>query len=204
MVQRVGVGDLGRLSGSAFSCSVGVEQQLLDDQARDLVDARAGSGGRPASLRLEPLELGPADRLEALAQRDDGRHRAARPLPGVNALDLLVDDRFGARDLGAAPREVLADDRLQVVDVVEEHLLDFADRRLDVARHRDVDEEQRPRRGAPAPPATCARDEDRRGAPVAVMTMSASRSAAASSSHGTARAADLAPPAPPRGPACGW
>ena len=36
------------------------------------------------------------------------------------------------------------DRRLQIVDVVEEHLLDFAGRRLDVARQRDVDDEQRP------------------------------------------------------------
>ena len=40
-------------------------------------------------------------------------------------------------------RQVLADDRLQVVDVVEEHLVQIADRRLDVARQRDVDDEQR-------------------------------------------------------------
>ena len=46
-------------------------------------------------------------------------------------------------DLGRAPRQVLLDDGLQVVDVVEEHLLDVAHRRLDVARHGDVDDEER-------------------------------------------------------------
>ena len=40
-------------------------------------------------------------------------------------------------------------DRLQVVDVVEEDLVEIADRRLDVARHRDVDDEERP--AAPRP-----------------------------------------------------
>ena len=62
----------------------------------------------------------------------------------ANRVDFLADDRLGARELGAAPRQVLLHDRLQVVDVVEEHLLELADRRLDVARHGDVDDEQRP------------------------------------------------------------
>ena len=42
-----------------------------------------------------------------------------------------------------AAREVLLHDRLQIVHVVEEHLLDLADRRLDVARHGEVDDEER-------------------------------------------------------------
>ena len=53
------------------------------------------------------------------------------------------DDRLGLLDFRRAPREVLLDDRLQVVDVVEEHLLDVADAGFDVARHRDVDDEER-------------------------------------------------------------
>ena len=50
---------------------------------------------------------------------------------------------FGVRDLAGAARQVLPHRRLKVVDVVEEHLLDFAGRRLDVARQRDVDDEER-------------------------------------------------------------
>ena len=46
-------------------------------------------------------------------------------------------------DLARAAREVFADGRLQVVDVVEEHLLDLAGRRFDVPRHGDVDDEER-------------------------------------------------------------
>ena len=47
-------------------------------------------------------------------------------------------------DLAGPSRQVLADRRLQVVDVVEEHLLDFAGRRFHVAGHGDVDDEERP------------------------------------------------------------
>ena len=105
------------------------QQQLLDDEVRDLVDARPRLGRQRRQLELEPLELRAADRLEPLPQRDDGRDRAARAEPAAELLDFLGDDRLGARDLARAPREVLAHRRLQVVDVVEEHLLDFAGRR---------------------------------------------------------------------------
>ena len=58
-------------------------------------------------------------------------------------LDLLADDPFGAIDLARAPGEVFVHRELQVVDVIEEHLLDCRGSGLHVARHRDVDDEQR-------------------------------------------------------------
>ena len=61
----------------------------------------------------------------------------------VNRDELLVDDGLGARDLGPASRQVLLHDALQVIDVVQEDLFDLADRRVDVAWHGDVDDEQR-------------------------------------------------------------
>ena len=104
---------------------------------------RARLGRQRRQLELEPLELRAPDRLEPLAQRDHGRNRPARPEPAAELFDFLVDDGLRAGDLAGAPCEVLADRRLQVVDVVEEHLLDFAGRRLHIARHRDVDDEER-------------------------------------------------------------
>ena len=71
---RVGVAERLQLLGRR-------QQQLLDDQVRDLVDARAGLGRQRRQLEVEPLELGAADRLEPLPQRDDGRDRAARAQP---------------------------------------------------------------------------------------------------------------------------
>src|SRR5207245_3715959 len=60
-------------------------------------------------------------------------------------------------------REVLANRRLQVVDVVQEYLLDFAGPGVDVARHGDIDDEQRPVT-APAHDAFDVRTgQDRRG-----------------------------------------
>ena len=115
-----------------------------------------------------------------------------RPLPRRELLDLVLDDLFGATDFGAALLQVLLHDRLQVVDVVEEHLLDLGGVGLDVARHRDVDEKQRPRAAVPAwPPRSCAFVRIGVGEPVTVMTMSDSRSACGSASHGDDDAADL-------------
>src|SRR2546426_2747064 len=108
------------------------QQQLLDDEVRDLVDARARLRRKGRHLELEPLELCAPDRLEALPQRNHGWNRAARSKPGAEALDFLADDRFGPRHFAGAAREVLPHGRLQIVDVVEKHLLDFAGGRFDV------------------------------------------------------------------------
>src|SRR5262245_24971978 len=140
--RRVGVAERLQLLGWRH-------QQLLDDQVGHLVDARTRFGRQRRHLELEPFELGAPDLLEPLAQRDDGGNGAARAEPCAELLDLLEHDRFRARDLARAPREVLAHRRLQVVDVVEEDLLDLAGFGLDVARQRDVDDEERP----VAPPA---------------------------------------------------
>ena len=121
------------------------EQELFHDQAGDFVDSRARFVRlrEAGELVVEPFELGAPDVLAVLPQRDDGRHRAARSQPGAELVEFLGDDRFGARDFAGAARQVFPHRRLQVVDVVEEDLLDFAGGRLDVARQRDVDDEQR-------------------------------------------------------------
>ena len=118
---------------------------------RDFVEARAGFftcvGREPRQLEVEPIQLRAANRFERLPERDHRRNDAAGPQPRGELAQLLVDDRFRAFDLAGAPREVFADRRLKVIDVVEKDLLDFARGGLDVARDRDVDDEQR----TPAP-----------------------------------------------------
>ena len=127
-----------------MSCSVG-SSSSFSTISRVTSSTRARGLRRQAGqLAFEPLQLGSPD-----------AHRTARrsativgtaPRERCHARELrhfLGDDRFGALDLRAAARQVLLHDRLQVVDVVEEHLLDVADRCLDVARHGDVDDEQR-------------------------------------------------------------
>ena len=48
----------------------------------------------------------------------------------TNLLDFLRDDLFRVGRFGAALRDIFLHDRLQVVDVVQEHLLEIAGARL--------------------------------------------------------------------------
>src|SRR3712207_7370623 len=56
------------------------------------------------------------------------------------------DDRLGPLRLAAPARERVRDDGLEVVDVVQVAVLELVDRRVEVARHREVDEEERDRK----------------------------------------------------------
>src|SRR5437763_10281114 len=76
-VDRFGVGSLRFLVGKRLQLFGGLEEQLLDDQPRDLVDARARFGRQRTKLAFEALQLRAANRFETLPQRDDGRYGAA-------------------------------------------------------------------------------------------------------------------------------
>ena len=93
--------------------------------------------------RPQLRELGVADLLGARPQRGDRGHDVERRAPGAEALGFFRDELLRAFGLCAAPGERLRDDRLEVVDVVEKTAVEPADRRVEVARHRDVDEEER-------------------------------------------------------------
>ena len=73
-VQRVGVRDDGRLVADRLELLGRRQQQLLDDQLRDLVDARARLGRQAGELRLEPLQLrlGGSPRTAGAARRRSG------------------------------------------------------------------------------------------------------------------------------------
>ena len=59
-------------------------------------------------------------------------------------LDLVVDDFLGLLGGGLARTQIFLDDILQIVHRVQIHILQFSHRRLDVARHRQIDHEHRP------------------------------------------------------------
>ena len=181
------------------------QQQLLDDQVRDLVDARArASGGSADSLK--------SSRSSSARRIASNRWRSATTVgiaprersQAPNLLDFLGDDRLGARDLAGAARQVLAHGRLQIVDVVEEHLLDLAGRRLDVARQAmSMMNSGRLRRGR-ITASMCALVRIGAAAPVAVMTMSLAPSSGVEllPRRGASRRRSLRPSAP-RAPSSG-
>ena len=102
----------------------------------------SGRGVGQPGQRLAHLAL--PDLLEPLAQRDDGRDHLDVALAREELGDLALDERLGALGLARALAQVGVDHLLEVVDVVAVHVVERVDAGLDVARHRDVDEEQRP------------------------------------------------------------
>ena len=99
---------------------------------------RSSSGSAP-----ELGELGGANLLGVGAQRRDRRHDVERGLPLAEALGLEGDEPLRVLGLDPAAGKRLGDDRLEVVDVVEEAAVELVHGRVDVARDGDVDEEER-------------------------------------------------------------
>ena len=101
----------------------------------------------PSALRSS------ASRISSARARSDAiaGHDVERRLPLVELLRLRVDDRLGALGLAAPARERLGDDRLEIVDVEEIAAVELVDRRVEVARDGEVDQQQPA--AAPLPPA---------------------------------------------------
>src|SRR5918996_21985 len=68
----------------------------------------------------------------------------ASTAPRSATLRLVGDERFRRLGLFASTREGLGNDRLQVVDVIQVAALQLSDLRIEIARHCEVDQEQRP------------------------------------------------------------
>ena len=188
---RLGVGLAAAVGGRLLHPHRRLVQELVQDLRRDHLEPLALLLGKRPELR----ELGRADLLGAGAQRRDRRHDVERGAPLAEALGLLDDEPLGDLGLGAAAVERLGDDRLEVVDVVEVAAVELVHGRIDVARDRDVDEEERPAAACgDIWPASIRRP----GAAVEVSTTSTSPSRAATSSSASGcppkRAASSAAP----------
>src|SRR4029077_14449050 len=94
--------------------------------------------------QLRAAELGIANLFGTCTQRGDRRNDFERRLPRAKSVGLLGDDRLGALGLAAPARQSLRDHRFEVVDVVEVATVELVDRRFEVARHGEVDQEKRP------------------------------------------------------------
>ena len=129
-----------------------VVQQPVDDRPGDRVDPlEVARGGRlPLAVVLAQHLLGDLGRASCAAPRSSAAPRATQP--GRELLDLLLDDSLGLARLRLAHPAVAGDHRLKVVDVVERHAVDVAAGGVDVARDRQIDQQQRPPpRGRPSP-----------------------------------------------------
>ena len=116
-----------------------------DATARAIVAIRS----RSASLRLSQrpsfsARIRSTISVGAVAQRGNRRHDRQRRKPAFEPVLLGLEDRLHPPGLGLAAARVALDDLLEVVDVVQRHAGDLTALGLDVARDRDVDQQQRP------------------------------------------------------------
>ena len=154
------------------------EQQLLDHQPGDLVDARPRLGRQPGELRLRAARARPggSPRTAAAARRRSEWRRATVSQASNFRTSSATIPSARATSAGAA-RQVLLHDRLQVVDVVEEDRSRSptagSTSRGTAMSMRNSGRLRRCRITA----STCGRVRTGSVAPVAVMTMSAAASA---------------------------
>ena len=74
----------------------------------------------------------------------DQRPQLAGAMPNQKILELLIDNLSRGLDSARPLRLRVRNDLLEIVDVVEIDVFDLPHRRLNVARHGDVDDEDRP------------------------------------------------------------
>ncbi|ABA50496.1 hypothetical protein BURPS1710b_3601 [Burkholderia pseudomallei 1710b] len=117
--------------------------QLVGERLRQRIE----HGVRIVAARehlARALDFRAAQRVRLRMHVTDHGHDAACVEPLHEILHARLDDRLGLRD-GRLPRRIaFAHDRAEIVDGIEEHVLQLADFGLDVARHREVDHEDRP------------------------------------------------------------
>ena len=105
--------------------------------------ASSCSGVSGPNLRRILFDLARADLFQLLLQADDGRRDLLHLEPRHHALHFLRHDRLGVLRLLHALAQVGVDHFLQIVDVVQEDVVEIVDGGLDIARHRDIDQEHR-------------------------------------------------------------
>ena len=164
-------------------------EHLLDQRARQLGYDRALLGRQRREPAVVPLDLARSNVVQMLVRARRSSAPSSTDLtPTVEDDDLDVEHPPRLVG-GAAPLlEPVVDDPLQVVDVVEVDPGKLVDRRLDVARHRDVHDEQRAARAAPEAPGGPASSSGRASAPRCRSSTMSTRVelACVNSSHGSA------------------
>src|SRR6185437_10238213 len=82
-----------------------------------------------------------ANGFQVVMQRNNGGNDVQRLQAFLEALDLHINNRFGARGFFSAVGNVGNDRLLQIVNVVNENSIELIQFRINVSRHRDINEE---------------------------------------------------------------
>ena len=117
-------------------------QELVRERARQLFQhALRVLAAREPPLRA--LELVPARALGGIAHRADRGNDLAAAEPVHEIGDVVLDDHLGLRHGVLAHVEAFARDLAEIVDGIEEHVVERADLRFDVARHGEIEHQHR-------------------------------------------------------------
>src|SRR5207253_10562974 len=84
-----------------------------------------------------------ANGLEMILQRHDRRDHIECLNPGLEALNLTVNDGFRALSFLLAVGDVSGYGLLQIIDIVDEDAVQLVHPRINVARNSNIDEEHR-------------------------------------------------------------
>ena len=133
-----------RVGGLAAQFGDGAVRDFVDDAARDRLDGFFLLLGQPAKLAALALDFRRPPQLQLFLQADDGGRNFARLQAQHHALHFFANDVFGLHGDFDAAFDVGFDHTVQIVDVVQEHVVEVIHLRFDIARHRDVDQEHRP------------------------------------------------------------
>ena len=119
-------------------------KEFVDEAAGESFDGGKLLRAERPEAGLNAAKLGLANLFCLALEGDDRGSDVDGAAALMEALDFGGDEGFGVSSLRAALGHVRSGDRLQIVDVVDEDAVDLVHRRIDVARHGDVDEEHGP------------------------------------------------------------
>src|SRR5881398_272703 len=127
----------------------GLVEELVQQRLAEVLDLAAILGAQVREAAQGALELSGAHRLHPVAElAQDGHHRQAA-VPPPEALHLLGHDPLGRRDVVPALGSGMRRHGLEVIEIVQEHVLELRDRGLHVPWDGEIDNAQRSSAAAP-------------------------------------------------------
>src|SRR5439155_2645525 len=108
-------------------------QKLVEQRMAEVLDLSAVVGAQMREAAQRALQLGGAYLVQPLAELLQDRHDDQPAIPCPEALDLLAHDALRRRNVIAALGRGLCGNRLEIVDVVQEHVFELGDGGLHIA-----------------------------------------------------------------------
>src|SRR6267143_5440795 len=118
----------------------GLVKKLVEERVAEVLDFCALVGAQMREAAQRALQLRGAHLVQARAELLQDRHDDQPAVPGPEALHLLAHDALRRRDVAAALHGGLRRNRLEIVDIVQEDVLELGDSGLHIAWHAEVED----------------------------------------------------------------